>query len=55
MEQGLRPSRITTMGKGEREPVATNDTEAGRQQNRRVEVAIYASEEYREAVQERTN
>ncbi len=55
MEQGLPPSRITTMGKGEREPVATNDTETGRQQNRRVEVAIYASEEYREAVQEGTN
>jgi hypothetical protein len=30
--------------------VASNDTEEGRQQNRRVEVAIYASEEYREQV-----
>lgn len=47
-EQGLLPSRISTMGKGESEPVATNDTAEGRQQNRRVEVAIYASEEYRE-------
>ena len=52
IEQGLRPSRITTMGKGESEPVATNETAEGRQQNRRVEVAIYASEEYREELVE---
>jgi len=45
--QGVR-TRIQTRGLGEREPVATNDTEAGRQQNRRVEVAIYASEKLRE-------
>lgn len=53
MEQGIRPSRIRTVGKGETEPVATNETEEGRQQNRRVEVAIYASEELREDVQTR--
>jgi outer membrane protein OmpA-like peptidoglycan-associated protein len=53
IERGINPSRITTIGKGETEPVATNETEAGRQQNRRVEVAIFASEEYRESVQER--
>ncbi len=35
--------QITTRGVGEREPVAVNTTEAGRQKNRRVEVAIYAS------------
>jgi outer membrane protein OmpA-like peptidoglycan-associated protein len=34
---------IATVGLGEREPVASNTTEAGRQQNRRVEIAIYAS------------
>lgn len=34
---------IATAGLGEREPVSSNDTEAGRQQNRRVEIAIYAS------------
>lgn len=53
IEQGLRPSRITTLGKGETEPVASNDTAEGRQQNRRVEVAIYASEDYREELVER--
>ena len=50
-EQGIRPSRVTTMGKGETDPVATNDTEEGRQLNRRVEVVIYASEEYRESLE----
>lgn len=53
MRQGIAPSRVTTLGKGEMEPVASNETSYGRQQNRRVEVAIYASEEYREQVQER--
>ncbi len=41
--QGVASSRISTRGLGETEPVATNDTDAGRQANRRVEVAIYAS------------
>ena len=48
--QGVPRDRITILGKGETEPVASNDTEAGRQQNRRVEIAIYASEQYREEV-----
>jgi len=41
--------RIDTRGRGEYEPLASNDTEAGRHQNRRVEIAIYASEEARAA------
>lgn len=48
--QGVPASRIKTSGRGETEPVASNDTDAGRQQNRRVEVAIYASPEYRAKV-----
>jgi outer membrane protein OmpA-like peptidoglycan-associated protein len=34
---------IATAGRGEREPVSSNTTDLGRQQNRRVEIAIYAS------------
>jgi outer membrane protein OmpA-like peptidoglycan-associated protein len=42
---GLDAGRVTAMGRGEMEPLDTNDTESGRQENRRVEVAIFASEE----------
>jgi outer membrane protein OmpA-like peptidoglycan-associated protein len=42
---GVGGSRITTQGMGSSTPVATNDTDAGRQQNRRVEIAITANEE----------
>lgn len=45
--QGVARTRLAASGKGESEPVTTNDTDVGRQQNRRVEVAIYASEAYR--------
>jgi outer membrane protein OmpA-like peptidoglycan-associated protein len=45
---GVSSGRLRTSGKGEAEPVASNDTDAGRQKNRRVEVAIFASEAYRE-------
>ena len=48
--QGISAGRITMLGKGESEPVADNETEAGRAQNRRVEIAIFASEDYREEV-----
>jgi outer membrane protein OmpA-like peptidoglycan-associated protein len=47
---GVVPSRVKMMGLGETEPVASNDTPDGMQQNRRVEVAIFASEEYRKRV-----
>jgi outer membrane protein OmpA-like peptidoglycan-associated protein len=46
--QGVDGSRVRTNGRGELEPVSTNDSEAGRSQNRRVEVAIFASEEYKQ-------
>jgi outer membrane protein OmpA-like peptidoglycan-associated protein len=36
---------IQVVGRGEREPVASNDSDSGRADNRRVEVAIYASQE----------
>ena len=47
--QGVSGSRIATRGLGETEPVASNETEAGRQANRRVEVSIFASKETRAA------
>lgn len=46
--QGVTRERVGTGGLGEEEPVASNDTPAGRASNRRVEVAIYASEKLRE-------
>lgn len=48
ISQGVPAERIRTMGRGLTEPVATNDTDAGRALNRRVEVAIFASEAYRQ-------
>lgn len=51
MEQGVKPSRVRTVGRGQEEPVASNETEAGRQENRRVEIAIVASEAYREQLE----
>jgi outer membrane protein OmpA-like peptidoglycan-associated protein len=41
---GVNRARVTTIGRGDAEPIATNDTDAGRQWNRRVEIAIYADE-----------
>jgi len=42
--QGVAAARIKASGLGETEPVAVNESDAGRQQNRRVEVAIFANE-----------
>ncbi len=39
-ENGIRRSRLTAVGRGEGSPIATNDTSAGRAQNRRVEFII---------------
>jgi outer membrane protein OmpA-like peptidoglycan-associated protein len=50
IRSGVAPSRVKMMGLGETEPIAPNETEEGMQQNRRVEVAIFASEEYRKKV-----
>jgi outer membrane protein OmpA-like peptidoglycan-associated protein len=40
--QGIDAARLSASGKGESHPVAGNDSAAGRQQNRRVEVIISA-------------
>ncbi len=39
-DSGLNPQRISTEGRGESQPRASNDSEAGRQLNRRVEMLI---------------
>ena len=36
----VSPLRLATLGKGEGEPVASNNTESGRQANRRVEIFV---------------
>jgi outer membrane protein OmpA-like peptidoglycan-associated protein len=39
-QSGMAPASVTTQGFGKAQPVATNDTAKGRQQNRRVEIVI---------------
>jgi len=41
--QGVALTRLQSVGRGETEPIAGNDTEGGRQLNRRVEIAIVAN------------
>lgn len=43
VQKGLHPSRLETVTFGETLPIATNETEAGRQMNRRVEIKIAPS------------
>jgi len=42
--EGIARARVSTAGRGETEPIASNATSDGRGQNRRVEIAIYATE-----------
>ena len=51
-QMGVAGSRISTVGLGETNPVASNDTDSGRQQNRRVEVAIFANEKLKKAAED---
>ncbi|MCC9166692.1 OmpA family protein [Pontibacter harenae] len=48
---GVERSRLTTQGYAFDQPVADNSTAAGRQQNRRVEVAIFANEDMKKAAE----
>lgn len=54
MRLGVASSRITTIGMGEMNPVASNDTVEGRRQNRRVEVAIFANDALKQAAENGT-
>jgi len=42
--QGIPIQRISTIGYGEKQPIAENTSAAGKQKNRRVEVAIFAND-----------
>ncbi len=48
---GVDGSRISMVGLGELNPIASNDTDYGRQQNRRVEVAIFANDKLKKAAE----
>lgn len=40
ISNGVNPGRVAVIGQGERAPIASNATPAGREQNRRVEIVI---------------
>ena len=46
--EGVAPYRVTAIGFGESMPVAPNDTAAGRQANRRVEIELRPNQSLRE-------
>jgi len=52
--QGISRSRFSTKWYGETQPRATNETSEGKAKNRRVELAIVASEELKEEAYEST-
>lgn len=48
---GVSASRLTVVGFGENQPVASNDTPEGKRQNRRVEIAVVANEKLKSAAE----
>ena len=51
--QQVIASRFTIMGYGEAQPVATNDSDSGRQANRRVELAIMANDKLKDVAEKK--
>ena len=49
----VSPTRFTTMGYGESQPVADNESESGRQANRRVELAIMANDKLKKVADQK--
>ncbi len=52
VSQGLKSGRVKTEGKNYAEPIASNDTDSGRAENRRVEIVIVASKKMQEAAKQ---
>ncbi len=50
-QQAVNSQRFTVTGWGEAQPVATNETTDGRQQNRRVDLAIIANDDLKAAAE----
>lgn len=50
--QGIASHRLTSIGMGKEEPRATNETQEGRAQNRRVEFAITANDKMKQEAQQ---
>ncbi len=48
VQAGVAPSRITTFGRGESSPIASNETPEGRAMNRRVEIIVQPDEGLRQ-------
>ncbi|MCD6062767.1 MAG: glycine zipper protein [Flavipsychrobacter sp.] len=55
VNRGIKSARITTRGYGETQPIASNDTDAGRADNRRVEFQIFANEKMKQEAKSAAN
>ncbi|WP_425275605.1 OmpA family protein [Sphingobacterium detergens] len=55
VSKGLSSSRIKTEGRNFSEPIASNDTESGRAQNRRVEIVIVAGDQMKKEAKQQAN
>ncbi len=51
-QHGIDVNRIRTRGMGENDPVASNATAEGRQANRRIELALFASDAWKRQAQQ---
>ena len=55
VNNGIPDSRLTAIGKGEADPIASNRTPQGREQNNRIEIILFGDELNRQAVNHTTH